>query len=302
MNDLTVVLLCHNRPNFAVEAIESIMRQSNSSFDFLVSDNSTNDQLQKVMKADFPAIKTILWESDIASHYDHFNKIIAHIETKYVVLFNDDDLMSSNYVMRILQQFKETPNAVAISVNGSFIDEKSRRVDHSGGHFSFMATENSLVFNDSRTLVERYLTEDSGSVAPFSSYTYNLKKIKDLRLDFNRGGNYCDTVFLMDVANRGAIVWINEPLVQTRVHEERLSTKCGVRDYKGFIATILQGNYGKINQFFIDEYRFRHLFYQLRIRKRFPAPALKFIFRMISLLIIRSPAFRKKVFTRLFRR
>ena len=33
-NNLTVVLLCHDRPNSAIEAVRSILRQTDSNFDF----------------------------------------------------------------------------------------------------------------------------------------------------------------------------------------------------------------------------------------------------------------------------
>jgi len=46
MKELTFVLLCHNRPQFAVKSIESIINQSENDFDFIVPDNSTNNELQ----------------------------------------------------------------------------------------------------------------------------------------------------------------------------------------------------------------------------------------------------------------
>ena len=45
MHNLTVVLMCHNRPESAIEAINSISNQSIKDFDFLVSDNSTNNNI-----------------------------------------------------------------------------------------------------------------------------------------------------------------------------------------------------------------------------------------------------------------
>ena len=184
MNDLTVVLLCHDRPKTAVEAINSVIRQSSNNFDFLVSDNSTNAELQEILKADFPTIKTIFWKPDNSSYFDHFNKIISHIETKYITLLHDDDILDPNYVMKILEQFQETSDVAAVATNGYYIDLQNRKVDGEliyDGHF-FKATEGPPVFNDKQSIIERYLALDSGGAAPFDSYAYNLELIKDLYL------------------------------------------------------------------------------------------------------------------------
>ena len=143
--------------------------------------------------------------------------------------------------------------------------------------------------------MERYLIWDKGGAAPFDSYAYNLSKIKNLGIDFNRGRHYCDTVFVLDVVTKGEIIWINEPLIKVRQHKGQVSEVCDVRDYKSFISTMIKELGGDIDQFSIDEYRFRNLLYRLRKRKHFPFPAIKFFLRMIPLLFFRSKAFRKRV-------
>ena len=168
------------------------------------------------------------------------------------------------------------------------------------GHV-FNSSKDILVFKDKNSILSRYLAWDSGGVAPFDSYAYNLSKIKDLELDFSRGRHYCDTVFILDVVSKGEIIWINEPLVKVRLHKGQVSEVCDVRDYKSFITTMINESKNDIDQFSIDEYRFRNLLYSLRKRRRFPFPAIKFFLGMIPKLFFRSRSFRKRVFASFYK-
>ena len=304
MNELTVALMCHNRPKTAVEAIKSIQDQTLNNFDFIVSDNSTNNELQNILIKDFPKIESVIWDPHHKTLFDHFNALTALVKTKYLVLFHDDDVMSFNYVKRILEEFSRNPNASAIATNGYFINADNKKINNKVIYDGsiFKSSKKMLSFNDKNSILVRYLAWDSGGVAPFDSYAYNLSKIKDLKLDFSRGRHYCDTVFVLDVVMKGEIVWINEPLIKVRLHKDQVSEVCDVRDYKSFISTMLKESKGDIDQFSIDEYRFRNLLYSLRKRGRFPFPAIKFFLGMIPKLFFRSRSFRKRILASFLRR
>ena len=98
--------MSHNRTKFAVEAINSILNQDIKDFNFLISDNSSNNKLQELLNKDFPKIETIFCNPHHKTFFDHFNSLISKIKTKYIVLFHDDDVMQNNYVKRILETFQ----------------------------------------------------------------------------------------------------------------------------------------------------------------------------------------------------
>ena len=301
MNNLTVVLMCHNRTKSAVEAINSILNQDIKDFDFLISDNSTNNKLQELLNKDFPKIETIFCNPHHKTLFDHFNSLISKIKTKYIVLFHDDDVMQNSYVKRVLETFQDFPEASAIATNGDFFEGGRVNKIILGGS-QFKCEGENLVFKDKKSLLERYLAWDSGGVAPFTSYAYNMSKINDLRADFNRGRHYCDAFFVIDALDKGEIVWINEPLVSIRQHNEQISEGCGVRDYKSTITTIKKEFKGEVSNYYIDEYRFRNLFYRSRKKDHLPFPVIKFFLKMAPLLFFRSKAFRKRVFAVFWKR
>ena len=145
-NNLTIVLACHNRPKKAVKAIHSILRQTDSNFNFLVSDNSTNNELQEILITDFPSVETIFWNPGYSSFFDHFNKIVSLIKTKYITIFHDDDALEPDYVKRILEEFRALPNAAAIGTNATYA--------HLSGNKTIMKSNGTQVFNN-KIAIER---------------------------------------------------------------------------------------------------------------------------------------------------
>jgi glycosyltransferase involved in cell wall biosynthesis len=286
--------MCHNRPKTATEAIESIINQSTNDFIFIISDNSTNNDLYDIVKKKFPTVKYMRHSKVLISLFAHFTKLLSVVTTQYVALLHDDDMVHPNFVKAVLQQISHTPNIAAIGVNGSCIDVNSK--DLPGLHF--IPEKNGLkTFEKPIQMINQYLTFENGGGAAFCAYVYNMNLIYNLKLDYSRGRYYCDTVFLLDVLERGRIVWLNEPLVKVRIHDEHITANCGVRDYKSFISIIEMDFEGLYKQNHLDEYHIKRLYFTLKTKSKWPVPAVKFLLiKGIKLLFI-SKIFRRKVLT-----
>ena len=301
MNLLTVVLLCHNRPSYAIEAINSILNQSNSSFDFVISDNSSNTQLREIVHNNFSALNYKSWFPGIPV-IDHFQWAFSSVSTPYFVVFHDDDLMEPEYVQTILDQFNATPSAVAVATNSITINSlgvpsKKRFSRHIT---SFVSPRRNITFREKHKFVQQYLAADLGGTANFSSYAYNTELIKGIYPDLSKCRFYFDTLFLSRILERGPIIWINEPLVRMRCHDTTISSSCGVRDYKSFISLTSKEFGNKIKQLYIDEYHFTHLYVTLEKRGRgLPYPALKFFISVLQMLLISSSTFRRRILNKL---
>lgn len=292
---LTVVLLCHNRPQLAVEAIRSILNQTNKNFRFVVSDNSSNDELQIRLKSEFPNIARLSWFPCVPAFY-HINNVIRTIETRYFVMFHDDDLMEPAYVQHILDRFERFPSAAAIGTNAYPIDMKG---EIKGRELWYHGPRGDKHLTDRRDLLAQYLVNDLGGIAPFSSYAYNLPIIRGIFTDFGAGRDYCDTLFLLEIMKRGPIVWIDKPLTRIRIHEGNQSNFCAVREYKIFIAWVRREFRGQVSTIQIDEYRFPRLFLALARRGRLPSAAFRYFLVAFPRLMIASSSFRMRVVRKL---
>lgn len=301
MNVLTVVLLCHNRPVFAVEAIQSILNQSISTFDVVISDNSSNKHLQDIVDIDFPSLEYKSWFPGIPA-IEHFRKVISSVVTPYFVMFHDDDVMEPDYVRTILRQFSLTPNAAAVGTNGIMINSDGSQIEMgvTGNTHVFASSDTNIVFREKNKFLLQYLAGDFGGAANFSSYAYNAKLIKGIYPDLSKCRYYFDTIFLSKMLERGPIVWINEPLVRLRIHDTTISSSCGVRDYKSFISLIANEPGTRIKQIYIDEYHFANLYVALEKRGRgMPYPALRFLICVFPKLVVSSRTFRRRVLNKL---
>lgn len=294
--DLTIILLTHNRINFAIQAIKSILNQTNKDFRFIISDNSTTFELRDYVKNNFSEVEYITWYPGIsaASHFTEARKLV---ESKYFVLFHDDDLMDPTYVENILYQFKISPAAAAIGTNGYIINNDGTKINE---NFLYDSENKIDHFDKASDFIMRYLTVEAGRAAGFSTYAYNKNLIYEIKMDWSRGRAYFDTIFLAEIVNKKNILWINKPLVMVRDHENRISSNCGVRDYKAFVNIVRNEYYTTISEKYIEEYRLVNLFNELKKRKKFHNAAIKYFFIYVPKLIVISSNFRKRFYRYLF--
>ncbi|MBT3924216.1 MAG: glycosyltransferase [Nitrospina sp.] len=295
MSPITIVLLCHNRPAFAENAIKSILNQTEKNFRFVVSDNSSNRELQEVMKARYPKVEYISRFPGIP-FLEHFKEVISFVDTQYFVMFHDDDSLEPDFVGRILEEFKKEPLASAIGTNAWVIDGNGNK---NLNQTTYVGPEEIKVISCRKVLLRQYLASDFGGIVPFCSYAFNTELIKGVMPNFSMRDNF-DTYFLMEVVDRGPILWINEPLVGARRHENNRSHISGVCCYKPFvnIGRDLLGSI--IKQSHIDEYHFLRLFFLLKKNQKRPAPAIKYLIRVFPKLMIVSHSFRKRIFKKIF--
>jgi len=76
-----------------------------------------------------------------------------------------------------------------------------------------------LIIQNAKELAGHYVDSRSG-IAAFPSYTYKTEALKDLCFDQSEAGKYSDVTFLLKLANRGPILWLQQPLLYYRIHDK----------------------------------------------------------------------------------
>jgi hypothetical protein len=296
MSSLTIVLMTRNRPILVEKAIESILNQTEKNFRFIISDNSTNLETKELVHNKFPEVEYVSRYPGV-SVSEHFKMARELGKSNYLVMFHDDDILESRYVETILYTFANYPKTAAIATNGYLINEVGNIIEDSP---LFVSSAKILRFESASKLLERYLSENNGRVAPFSSYAYDTNLIRSVEMDFTKGRNYFDTIFLSKIINPSSIIWLNLPLVKICHTSERITTESGVRDYKAFLQIVkkLQG----INILYIIEYHIVHLYFELRLRRKYPLVAIKFLLNKSFYLLLTSKNFRIRLFNYLIKK
>lgn len=249
MTKLTIFIQCHNRPAYAKCAIESVLRQTNRDFRLVISDNSSNDELYRLIQAEYPTLE-YRRRVPMLSAFDHFNKSISEADTDFLCLFHDDDLMEPEFVDSMLNTIAVYPDAVAYSCNGVTIDKEIAR---KGSFFESKGTH--ILINDARTLAARYFSKYQNGFAAFPAYIYRTSTVKNIPFDAQTGGKYSDVAWLLEIAKNGAIVWSTKNLIRYRIHATNDSGAESLRDRLKLLG-FLKLNRSFVGQSIINDYRF----------------------------------------------
>jgi len=255
MQTITICILCRNRPEYARQAILSILEQTYKNFELLVSDNSSNDEVQNMMKREFPEVCYIrrappqeLWE--------HINRCIEELRSEYFCLFHDDDVMKPEFVETVETYLRAYPAAIAFGCNAEV--ETCGKKEARNFFRSFRKQE---VLTMPREMAERYFSRAQSGFPPFPGYVYNRSMIGDQRLPYD-GGKYADVTWLLNLIRKGNIVWITKPLMIYRYHENNYGKTESVQDRLKFLA-YLKSNRAEFGEGILKDYRYSFVYKKL---------------------------------------
>nr|WP_246559443.1 glycosyltransferase family 2 protein [Geoanaerobacter pelophilus] len=226
---MTIYILCHNRPDFARQTIQSVLGQSSQAFELIVSDNSSNDDVGLMLGDEFPDV-TYIRRAPMLQPLEHFNRCIEEAQTDYFCLFHDDDVMSQDYVEEMEKCLEAYPLAIALGCNAKI--ESFGKLEARSSFRSFRQHE---IIKSPQDLARRYFSGAQSGIAPFPGYLYNRQLVADERLPVE-GGKYADVTWLLNLAGKGSVVWINKPLMTYRIHGSSDGTVESLRDRLRFLG------------------------------------------------------------------
>jgi|APCry1669193181_1035450.scaffolds.fasta_scaffold04854_2 glycosyltransferase involved in cell wall biosynthesis len=226
---LTIYILCYNRPDFAKQSILSVLGQTSQKLNLIVSDHSSNDEVEEMVGKNFPDV-TYIRRSPSLRHLEHFNLCIDEVESDYYCLFHDDDVMAPNFVEAMLKFIHDHPNAAAYASNAYI--EAGGKIEKRPAFLSHKKYE---VFDAPKRLAERYFSRNQSGIAPNPSYIYSSRIAGDQRFIVD-GGKYADVSLLLDIAQQGPIIWLNKPLMTYRMHGNNLGSVESLPDRLRFLA------------------------------------------------------------------
>ena len=223
--NIQLYILSRDRPNFLKKAIDSALNQNPSpiNFEIIVSDNSESDNISKLIARYYTAkeLKYIRRDPPISA-IEHFKIIVSELNSKYSVLFHDDDVLCSDY-MRTMSLLIQEDDIAAIGCNAIILKNNmlSSKKEHK---FSSLKK-----FDNEREFLEQYLP-GRGGIAPFPGYMYVTKYLQQSFSNFSVKGKHVDVEILTSLLNYGEIAWCEEPLMYYRIHDSNDSVVENIPD------------------------------------------------------------------------
>lgn len=224
---LVVYILSYNRLNYIFESINSILNQTTNNFDLIVSENSTDPLIYEKLKNYFQNKITIVKRSPSLPSLDHINLVIQEAVKNYdyCMIFHDDDILFPNAIEKMLPYF-DSYNVAALGCNALIIDQN--KLTHK---IYSQALSKNLIITQVSDLIKSYIVRSQPQV-PFPSYIYNCKYIKNLKFNSQDGGKHADASFLTEIVKINNILWVAEPLMYYRTHQNNDSKSINLSDIR----------------------------------------------------------------------
>ena len=200
--DVCVYILTHNRPNDILRSLNSVRRQNFPNLRIVVSDNSDNDTTFKLLKDVIESDKRISYirrGEECSSSNAHFNCILETNTSEYFMLFHDDDEMLPNMVSSLYEYLSSHDVVSAVGCN-AYLNINGKNTKKK----KFSSTTIKKMDN-SEGVVRQYAINE---IAPFPSFMYRKSRIAGIKMDWLKGGKYCDCSSISTIANRGGVVYL----------------------------------------------------------------------------------------------
>ena len=231
---IQVYILTYNRPEYLLESLDSVLKQDYEDFTVVVSDNSTNDETEQLLREkSIPRFSYVRRNPSIPP-LAHFNVVLSEVTSEYFMMFHDDDIMAPDCLATLSTRLDNNTDLAAVGGNASIFWNKNRI---SSGKFLGKKNQDK-VLTTSEELARICLL--FGELAPFPSYMYRRKTVTGLTLDPKQGGKYSDISFLMKILQKGNILWEGRPIMRYRKHTAQDSQGVGIKDALQLLRYILQ--------------------------------------------------------------
>jgi glycosyltransferase involved in cell wall biosynthesis len=212
MLDISVFILSYNRPVYLREAVESVLRQSETPCTVTIFDNGSASEVQEAIR-DFLELG-VRWVGSDVNRGSHWNTLraIDAVSSRYFMLLHDDDRLHPSFLERQVR-FMEENNAVsAVSCNGDLINHSGVKLGRTlapikqGGRYHY--------FGFSGEVALKYASNSCIPLSP-TIYRTSLSRFVGIREEF---GKVADAVLFCDLTAVGPIAYLDEPLYDCRIH------------------------------------------------------------------------------------
>lgn len=122
---LSIIMPVFNAEKTVERAIQSILNQSYSDFEFLIIDDASNDNSWEIIQSfDDKRIRLFRNETNFGSLLSR-NKLFSEVCGEIIVFQDADDYSSPNRLYQIVQYFNTFSNTILVGSNATYLDEKS---------------------------------------------------------------------------------------------------------------------------------------------------------------------------------
>lgn len=127
MIELSVLMPVYNAENYLREAIESILNQSYTNFEFIIVNDGSTDKSEEIIRSyNDERIKLVTRENGGVSKA--LNTGLAHSNGKYIARMDADDIAHVDRLALQMDFIKNNPEYILVGSNANGIDEEGNKL------------------------------------------------------------------------------------------------------------------------------------------------------------------------------
>lgn len=212
-SQVTLVITTFDRPDYLEECLASVKHQTLTGFRLVVQDNASAADYSGVLARfrELP-MSYVRNETNIGAAGNIGKALREYSDSKYLVVFHDDDMMHPRMLEWELGLLESDPEIQFVSTDLEVFDDGGAPPRASGEN----AALDIEIYDDQSDLARCLL---GGGRLCYGSTMYRSSVLG--RIDpgaYERFGSYLDRPFLLDVARLGKSALIRAPLVLYRQH------------------------------------------------------------------------------------
>jgi len=164
----TVIIPTRNRPQLAIESIQSVLGQDFKDYEIILSDNSTQNETQSALKAAglIERIRYVRPAREL-SMPDHWEFALSHASGKFVLFLTDRSILQQGALGVIFRAINQSPqNVAAVAWGWSVFDDEKQIL------FQYPKAE----FSENPVKLLKALNVISDFLSPQKKYPYSLPR------------------------------------------------------------------------------------------------------------------------------
>jgi len=221
---VTVGVPVFNGEPFLSQTIDSLLDQTFSDFEIVISDNASTDRTQEICQAYAsrdPRVRYYRNEVNLGAAWNH-NRVFELARGQFFRWNSADDLCAPEFLARCVDALDHEPGAVMACANVTIIDEHGNPIK-----------PGMIPAEVASSLVTQRFRRNIKTDHP-CQHIYSLIRSEALRrTDLMGGYNDADRVLLAHLSLFGRCVLIPEPLMSNRDHDARFSRNFAWRSREG---------------------------------------------------------------------
>ena len=227
---LSIGLPVYNGENFIAEAIESLLAQTYTDFELIISDNCSTDGTQQICEKYAALDDRVRYhraEENQGAKWN-FPHVFSLATGKYFKWAAHDDVCHPEMIQRCIDVLDAEPDVVLVMPETALIDADSRLIIPQPNTWTSGCTTRADEEKRLRMLTSKDASQRYFGVLLMSLRCYEVFAVvrtEDMRRSGTyRGYNGSEKVFLAEMALMGRFVEIPEPLFYSRWHDSRFSS------------------------------------------------------------------------------